>query len=267
MRCCSSGGCAPGRCLARRRGFTIVELIVLVAVMGLLVGLLIPALGASRQRAKAQDCAARLQQIGIATNLYLNDSGGALPQVLRVDAATGEARVSPLLFGGKRGTVARDGANQVGGGERPLNSYVARSANPTDAQLETFRSPADEGGDLPGVGRVASAFEAFGTSYAVNDRLLRESPGEPPVATLIPAAGGAMPKVTTPAQTWMLGSHPIHNFDIGHDHQFRWYGGIEVKANLLMVDMHSQSQVPVATGAMQTTETYTFKPMPNWPAP
>ena len=48
-----------------RRGFTLVELLVSAAILGLLAGLLLPAVQAARESARAACCQSNLHQIGI----------------------------------------------------------------------------------------------------------------------------------------------------------------------------------------------------------
>lgn len=49
-----------------RRGFSMVELLVVVSVIGLLLALLLPALQQSRESARRSECQSRLRQLGIA---------------------------------------------------------------------------------------------------------------------------------------------------------------------------------------------------------
>ena len=49
---------------AKRNAFTLIELLVVIAVLSVLMSVLLPALGAARERAKRTVCAANLQQIG-----------------------------------------------------------------------------------------------------------------------------------------------------------------------------------------------------------
>lgn len=56
-----------------RRGFTLVELLVVVAIIALLIGLLAPGLSAARERGQAAACLNNLRQLGAAVAMYAND--------------------------------------------------------------------------------------------------------------------------------------------------------------------------------------------------
>lgn len=74
------------RTKARRRptplGFTLIELLVVIAIIALLVGILLPALGAARQTAKDMLCKSNMRQLATATMVYANDYKGKFPPVL-----------------------------------------------------------------------------------------------------------------------------------------------------------------------------------------
>ena len=59
--------------------FTLIELMVVMAVTGLLAALLLPALISAKDRGKRSACRSNLRQIGIAVHLYADDHDGRIP--------------------------------------------------------------------------------------------------------------------------------------------------------------------------------------------
>lgn len=60
-------------------GFTLVELLVVIAVIGVLIGLLLPAVQTAREAARSMECKNNLKQLLTAANSYGSTTGGEIP--------------------------------------------------------------------------------------------------------------------------------------------------------------------------------------------
>jgi prepilin-type N-terminal cleavage/methylation domain-containing protein len=146
--------------------FTLVELVVTLAVVGILAALLFPALSRGRSKAKETLCGNNLQQIYSGLHLYLGDNTGRFPagflwhgQVVKV--------WSPKEFlGGKDGRDTNAPPARV----RPLFPYLGPSG--------IFRCPADAGcggttkGGFP---TTPTLFDTIGISYFYNPGELQDN--------------------------------------------------------------------------------------------
>lgn len=76
--------------------FTLVELLTVIAIIGVLAGLTLGVIGSVRKRARDAVCISNLRQVYVAFNLYANDSKGKWPTPLSHGSAT--ARFLPVRW-------------------------------------------------------------------------------------------------------------------------------------------------------------------------
>jgi prepilin-type N-terminal cleavage/methylation domain-containing protein len=81
------------------KGFTLIELLVVIAILAILAALLLPAINASKSKAKRTTCLNNLHQISLGVRMYADDSSDAPPAL---GAAAASTNILSLYWGYKQ---------------------------------------------------------------------------------------------------------------------------------------------------------------------
>jgi prepilin-type processing-associated H-X9-DG protein/prepilin-type N-terminal cleavage/methylation domain-containing protein len=90
----------PPNAFLHRSAFTLVELLITIAIVGILASLLLPATKSMIAHGRSVKCASNLRQIGIGMNLYANEHDGMFPSMYNPangDSFTWMRKVAPYL--------------------------------------------------------------------------------------------------------------------------------------------------------------------------
>lgn len=185
-----------------RPAFTLIELLIVIAIIALLISILVPALAAAREEGRRAVCVSNMRSIGVAVNQYLgNDSQDNLPCTyvyaiqpgtpLRYSYWPGDDEfpatgrfVTSYTWGGTISShpfpadaAGHDDHTVTPAEVRPLNRYLEPGAVGR-APVKVTQCPGDRSAVSPFIGRGIddpmhlesdrTSYEAYGNSYSIN---------------------------------------------------------------------------------------------------
>ena len=80
-----------------RRGFSLVELVVLIAIVGILLALLLPAINGAREAGRRASCLNKIKQIDLAFQNYASTFNNAYPPAAQTVPTAAGAKTSGSL--------------------------------------------------------------------------------------------------------------------------------------------------------------------------
>ncbi len=122
-----------------QRGFSLVELLVVMGIIALLIGILMPVLGKARQAARTVQCLSNLRQMTIAAEMYAQSNNGYYPPAQWNDmpgvkqewdfARVNGLIVPGLLWGGKTTLAIQQCPSYDGRSNSPGDPYTGYNYN------------------------------------------------------------------------------------------------------------------------------------------
>lgn len=231
-----AGGRMWGLCRRVARGFTMIELLVVVAIIAVLMGILLPALRGAREASRLAQCMSNAKQVTIGGMLYAYDQRDGMWPVIPAWVVGDNVEFDSWKYGGK---TADNFWIRAYGGQlrypvqtRKINSYVVPDMQLRDTgqddrlQLPVFACPSDSGTfqrlnwrrrDATFVRNTTiSSYDDVGTSYHMNMKWFRVVIDE---STLYPPpSGGTRSKL----QMWEASRFHFRNSSLSSPARFVW---------------------------------------------
>jgi prepilin-type N-terminal cleavage/methylation domain-containing protein len=164
------------RCKKRVRAFTLIEILVVVAIIALLISILLPSLQRAREQAKVALCLSNLRSLGVAVSAYLSaekdqfcwSKPGGWPASNYHGGKRGNGDGEPSYLSAYWWGHTLNFPTKI----RPLNKYVYGKVQNDLTELRVFECPSDYGVrsrfSATEPASKKTAYEVTGTSYQSN---------------------------------------------------------------------------------------------------
>jgi prepilin-type N-terminal cleavage/methylation domain-containing protein/prepilin-type processing-associated H-X9-DG protein len=177
-----------------RSGFTLIELLVVIAIIGVLVGLLLPAVQKVREAASRMSCTNNMKQLGLAIHNH-HDTNGGLPVEGTTQGVSVYIKLLPYveqgnlynqIFPAFQTAINADlAAMQTNGGQWQFNQTVVNlyltAAQQTTATtaIKTFICPSRRGPDAGGKADYCGAYHGGVSGPSIGAGMLNGNPVAP----------------------------------------------------------------------------------------
>lgn len=144
-------------CQAEGRGFTLIEMLAVIAIIAILAAILLPALSSARERSRGISCLNNTRQLTLAWQLYADDHNGMLPYNLVMTESSGHTNLN-WVNNVMTWDLSSDNTNLTTITEASLGTYVS-------AMTAIYHCPSDHA--LSAV-QMAAGWSQRIRSYSMN---------------------------------------------------------------------------------------------------
>lgn len=148
--------------MTRPRGFTLVELLVVIGIVAVLIAVLLPVLGRARESARRAVCLSNLRQTGLVLQTYAGDNSGRVP----IGYRSGFKQFNSMVYSGTSKKFCLFGILYLNKKLTPPEAFFCPSNDDPQSNFQTEANPWP-----PGVDPAKNVFAGYGfrPEHQLND--------------------------------------------------------------------------------------------------